>query len=247
MINENTFREKIWGLPASELLGVGRATKKVLDNYYIKTIGQLANANPDFLRQKLGKNGVTLWDYANGRDFSKVSNKDFIPPAKSVGHGITTVCDLNTAQQVWRVMLELTQDIGHKLKAYHQYAQGVAIHIKDNNLMVKQWQTKLPLATNSPLVIAGNAFELFCDKYTWDKPVRSVTVQAIDLISDDIPRQANLFTDTECIDRLERLDNCIEMIRARFGKGSIKNGVLCQELFMPPEKAEIMMPTGMVN
>lgn len=29
VIEKDTFREKIWGLPASELLGVGRATKKV--------------------------------------------------------------------------------------------------------------------------------------------------------------------------------------------------------------------------
>ena len=39
VIEKDTFRDKIWGLPASDLLGVGRATQRVLDSYCIRTIG----------------------------------------------------------------------------------------------------------------------------------------------------------------------------------------------------------------
>lgn len=49
------------------------------------------------------------------------------------------------------------------------------------------------------------------------------------------------------IEKLEKLDLCIETIRQRFGKDSIKNAVLCQNLRLPPEKAEITMPTGMLS
>lgn len=48
-------------------------------------------------------------------------------------------------------------------------------------------------------------------------------------------------------DKLERMEKCVEEIRRRFGKDSIRNGVLCQNLRLPPEKAEITMPTGMVG
>lgn len=41
VIEKDTFRDKIWGLPASDLLGVGRATQRVLDSYCIRTIGDL--------------------------------------------------------------------------------------------------------------------------------------------------------------------------------------------------------------
>lgn len=54
------------GTPASDLLGVGRATRKVLDRYAIRTIGDLANTDPDLLKRWLGKNGVALWQFANG-------------------------------------------------------------------------------------------------------------------------------------------------------------------------------------
>lgn len=113
VIPKDSFQEKIWGLPAADLLGVGRATQRVLDSYCIRTIGDLAKTNPDFLNRRLGKNGIALWQYANGNDRSRVMNADFISPVKSVGHGITTIEDLENDEQVWPVFLELTQDIGH--------------------------------------------------------------------------------------------------------------------------------------
>ena len=58
---------------------------------------------------------------------------------KSVGHGITTVKDLEKPEQVWAVFLELTQDIGHKLRVHELSAEGVAIHIRDNTLSTRQW------------------------------------------------------------------------------------------------------------
>ena len=247
VIPKDTFKEKIWGLPAADLLGVGRATQRVLDSYCIRTIGDLANNDPEFLRRRLGKNGVVLWNYANGNDLSLVAKKDFVSPIKSVGHGITTVADLEKPEQVWPVFLELTQDIGHKLRVHGLSAEGVAIHIRDNTLNTRQWQTKIALPTQSPMIIAKTAFQLFEKRYGWNNPIRSVTVQAINLVPQDTPRQIDMFMDAAKQDKLERMEKCVEEIRRRFGKDSIRNGVLCQNLRLPPEKAEITMPTGMTS
>lgn len=247
VIPKDSFKEKIWGLPAADLLGVGRATQRVLDSYCIHTIGDLAKADPEFLRRRLGKNGVALWNFANGNDLSLVTKTDFVSPVKSVGHGITTVADLEKPEQVWPVFLELTQDIGHKLRVHGLCAEGVAIHIRDNTLDTRQWQTKIALPTQSPMIIAKTAFLLFEKRYGWNNPIRSVTVQAINLVPQDTPRQISIFMDAEKQDKLERVEKCVEEIRRRFGKDSIRNGVLCQNLRLPPEKAEITMPTGMVG
>ena len=201
----------------------------------------------EFLRRRLGKNGVVLWNYANGNDLSLVAKKDFVSPIKSVGHGITTVADLEKPEQVWPVFLELTQDIGHKLRVHGLSAEGVAIHIRDNTLNTRQWQTKIALPTQSPMIIAKTAFQLFEKRYGWNNPIRSVTVQAINLVPQDTPRQIDMFMDAAKQDKLERMEKCVEEIRRRFGKDSIRNGVLCQNLRLPPKKAEITMPTGMVG
>ena len=247
VIEKDTFREKIWGLPASELLGVGRATKKVLDRYAIKTIGDLAKTDSKLLKCWLGENGVALWNFANGLDCSTVAKTDFVSPVKSIGHGITTVTDLENDEQVWPVILELTQDIGHKLRVHGLSAEGVALHIRDNTLYSKQWQTKMDMPTQSPMIIAKAAYYLFERNYAWRNQIRSVTVQAINLVPQDTPRQIGLFMDTEKMDKMERLDRGIEEIRQRFGKNSIRNGILFQNIKMPSEKAEITMPTGMVG
>lgn len=247
VIPMDTFRDKIWGLPAADLLGVGRATQKVLNNYCIHTIGELAQTDPELLRRRLGKNGVALWRYANGYDASPVMRSDFVSPVKSVGHGITTVADLENNEQVWAVILDLTQEIVHKLRVHQKRAEGVAIHIRDNTLFTKQWQTKIDFATQSPMLIAKTAYGLFERRYTWNHPVRSITVQAINLIPQDSPCQIDFFTDTQKIEKLEKLECCIEGIRRRYGKDSIRNAVLCQNIKMPLTRAEIIMPTGMIG
>lgn len=159
VIERDSFRETVWPLPVADLLGVGRATQQTPEKMFIHTIGDLATADPERLRQKLGNHGISLWRFANGQDHSAVHNKDFQSLVKSIGHGTTTIADLTNEQQVWLVMLELTQEIGHKLRTHQKMATGVAIHVRDSDLYSKQWQTQFVSATQSPLLIAQAAYE----------------------------------------------------------------------------------------
>ena len=211
VIENESFKDIVWPLPAEDLLGVGRATKIKLNDYGIKTIGDLANFDVNILQYRLGKNGVSLWKFANGNDTSPVAKIGYKEPVKSVGHGITTVADLECDNHVWLVMLELAQDIGHRLKTYGLCAESIAIHIRDNELFSCQWQAPIDLPTQSPMIIAKNAFNLFKRRYRWQRPIRSVTIQAINLVSQDSPRQITLLMDAEKQERMERLDDCTSM------------------------------------
>jgi len=236
VIPKDGFEDVIFSLPASELLGVGRATEKVLNTYCIRTIGQLANASRQFLKARLGKCGELLHDYANGRDQSPVMTMSYEPPIKSVGHGITTKQDLETEAEVWNIMLALVQDIGHKLRVYEKAAGGVAIHIRDNELHSRQWQCQLPVRTYSAAVIAKAAFELFMRSYVWEKDIRSVTVRAINLTSSHTPEQLTFEADAEAVERREKLEDVVEDIRGRFGKYAIMPATLCQNIKMPSDR-----------
>ena len=247
-IEADSFQEKIWCLPASDLLGVGRATEKVLSGYGIHTIGELAATSDDFLKCRLGKNGLAIKKYANGLDDSPVMRSDYVSPVKSIGHGITTMQDLENNAEVWCVMLELVQEIGTKLRAHKKKAGGIAISIRNNELYTKEWQCRIGIPTQSPTYLAKTAFALFAKNYQWEHPIRSVTVRAINLFEEDCPIQYDLFTDVKSLDRQERLDAAIEQIRFRFGKDAIKNGVLFQKSKMPTErKVDLVMPTGMIG
>lgn len=242
-IRKAEFKEKIWPLPASDLLFVGRATTAKLEQYGITTIGGIANADPQFLKRLLGVNGLGLWRSASGLDDSPVMHKDFVSPIKSVGHGITCTADLENEDEVWKVMLELSQDIGHRLRIHKLKASGVQISIRSNDLGFRQYQAPLTLSTQSPSVIAHKAIQIFRDNYRWIMPVRALTVRAIKLRPKNEPEQIDLFTDMRQLERLDRLDDCIEDIRRRFGKRAVFQACLLGDLKMPfDNRDKVVMP-----
>ncbi len=246
-ISEANFREKIWPLPASDLLFVGRATDAKISKYGIHTIGDLATTDPDFLRRLLGVNGVQLWRYASGTDDSLVMHKDFVSPLKSVGHGITCTADLLDDEEVWKAMLELSQDIGHRLRLHKLKATGVQISIRSNDLGFRQFQAPITLATQSPTVIAKKAHSIFRANYRWSMPVRAVTVRAINLIPQSTPDQIDLFTDMRQVERRDRLDDCVEEIRRRFGKRAVYQACLMEDLKMPIDNRHMVQMPGVMG
>ncbi|SHI13627.1 DNA polymerase-4 [Sporobacter termitidis DSM 10068] len=233
VISEENYKEKVWPLPASELIYVGPATTRKLATYGIHTIGQLAAAPPEFLKQRLGVNGVAIWRYAAGLDTSRVMHQDYDVPIKSIGHGITCVQDLLNSEEVWRVMLMLSQDIGHKLRANDFNAGGVQITVKDNALGWRQYQAPLEVPTQLPLEIARRARALFDKQYDWRLPVRAVTVRAIKLSPKSQPVQMLLYDDPVRREKRERLEDAVEDIRSRFGKSAIYSACLMGNLKMP--------------
>ena len=246
-IPKDSFQEKVWPLPASDLLFVGRATAAKFDKYGIHTIGDIAATDPEFLRRLLGVNGLQLWKYAAGKDDTPVMHKDFVSPIKSVGHGITCTADLENEDEVWKVMLELSQDIGHRLRIHKLKASGVQISVRSNDLGFRQYQAPLSLSTQSPSAIAHKAIQIFHDNYHWTTPVRAVTVRAINLRPKDDPEQINLFTDMRRVEKAEKLDDCIEEIRRRFGKRAVFQACLLGDLKMPIDNRHLVQMPGVMG
>ena len=246
-IPKDSFQEKVWPLPASDLLFVGRATAAKFNKYGIHTIGDIAATDPEFLRRLLGVNGVQLWKYAAGKDDTPVMHKDFVSPIKSVGHGITCTADLENEDEVWKVMLELSQDIGHRLRIHKLKASGIQISVRSNDLGFRQYQAPLSLSTQSPSAIAHKAIQIFHDNYRWTMPVRAVTVRAINLRPKDDPEQINLFTDMRRVEKVEKLDDCIEEIRRRFGKRAVFQACLLGDLKMPIDNRHLVQMPGVMG
>ncbi len=226
VIPENCFREKVWGLPASDMLGVGPAVGKKLSSFGIFTIGDIAIRSESFFRTRFGKCGTDIWLCANGLEHSPVVPRNMEMPDKSVGHGITALRDMTSPEQVWRVMLWLTQEIGHRLYCWERRAKGVQITVKDKDFGVKQWQCPLNYPTASPYQIASQAFALFERSYGWEKPIRAVTVRAIGLTDFNIPLQLDFFSGASFIEKTEAIDETVEELRRRFGDDIIKNASL---------------------
>lgn len=243
-ITEENFKEKVWPLPASDLLYVGRATDTKLAKYGIHTIGQLAATDPELLRSWFGVNGLKLWQYANGADTSRVMHKDFVSPVKSIGHGITCTADLENEEEVQKVMLELSQDVGHRLRVHGLAATGVAVYVRGNDLFGLQFQCKLPFKTQLPCEIGKAGYELFRKRYHWNTDVRAVCIRAIDLVPQNDDEQLSMFVDTAKRDRRARLEDTVESLRGRFGKHAITYAMLLGDLKIPGDGRELVRMPG---
>lgn len=245
-ITKENFRDKVWPLDVSELLYVGRATSRKLAAYGIRTIGELAATDPRLLRSWFGINGVKLWTYASGLDSSRVMQKDFVSPIKSVGHGITCTADLENEEEVYKVMLELSQDVGHRLRIHDLAATGVQVTVRANDLDFHQYQCRLPYKTQIPGEIAHAGFALFRERYTWRNKVRAVTIRGINLVEQKEPEQLSLFHDRKKHDKLELLQDAIEEIRSRYGKNAVYNAILMGDKKMPHDGRDLVRMPGLM-
>ncbi len=243
VISRENFKEKIWDLPVSDLLYCGRQTSRALGDFAIRTIGALANAPLDFITKKFGKNGHSLWLFANGLDDSRVAHKDHYVPPKSVGHGVTCVENLVNDDEAGKVILSLSLDIGYKLRKEGLYAGGVSLGVKDENFTHYSYQTRLENSTQDEGVISKEAIRLLKENYPWVFKIRALTVTAIAIETTDSPIQQDMFFDYEKEDKRKRLGAVINDIKDTYGKGAILPVAVLDEKKMPAGKqADTVLP-----
>lgn len=95
---------------------VGNATQRKLGSYGIRTIGQLAETNPEVLKGWFGVMGYTLSAFARGLDQTPVAKQDAHSAIKSVGNSATTPRDLTTDEDVWLMLVLLSESVAMRIR-----------------------------------------------------------------------------------------------------------------------------------
>lgn len=239
VITRENFKTVVWPLPVSDLFGVGRRTNEKLKQQFIYTIGDLANTKKDRLKNLFGKNGVYLYEAANGLEDDEVQKYDELDEVKSISHGITTVKDLENDDEVWAVMLELAQEIGFKLRAKELRANGVYVSIRDDKLFWEQYQKRLKSSEQSAINIAKCAFKLFKERYNWERNIRNVTIGVTNLSQEDRPEQLSIFDCMENKGKIEKAEKVMEELNMRFGEEIVKSATLLKNDNLPNSRRKM--------
>ncbi len=226
VITRDNFRDTVWPLPVSDLLYVGRATSAKLERAMIRTIGDLAKTNQEYLHHTLGKWGIVLHRFANGVDNSPVAANGDEGLIKSVGNSITAPRDLETIEDIRAVVFMLADSVAARLRSHKLKCAGVQISLRDNTLMSCERQAQLTIPTYLASEIADKAMEIFKTKYQFRTPLRSIGVRGITLVPEKTVIQLSLFDDHTKRDKLERIEHTMDDIRRRFGHHIIKQGIL---------------------
>lgn len=220
-ISKENFKNIVWPLVTNEIIGVGKSTFKILEEMNLKTIGELANCDISLLEQKLGKHGRILWKRVNGIDDEIVDANMYIASPKSIGNGKTFRNDLTKINDIRSAFQNLTYEISNKLKKHRLEAKNIQIVIRDNQFNDKQLQCELPTITSSSLIITNTAMDLF-KKYKWNKPIRALTIRAINLIKEGTNDQISLFEEKDEYEKIKKIDKVMFEINNKFGPNSVK-------------------------
>lgn len=222
LITRENFKEILWPLPARELFGVGKATAEKLSKCGIKTIGDIANADKNYLTSLLGKQGAIMHEHANGIDDSPVSLYTDREPIKSVGNGITFKRDLTTQRDIAVAVKALSDTVAGRLRKYGLKAYGIKVDIKDPYFKVISRQKQLFAPTWLAEEIAHHSMEIIDSSWKSGAPIRMLTITGINLTDDLSQEQLSLFdSDPFEKEKTEKMELTMDEVRKKYGTDAI--------------------------
>ena len=227
VIDRGNWQAIVWPLPVGDLLGVGRSTQKLLRQYGVETIGQLAAFPRQTLETLLGKHGTQLHDYANGLENSPVRPQHEAEPVKSVGNGTTFPQNLTRWEEVRSGLAVLSDSVAGRLRRQGLYCGGVALTIRNAQLRQFSRQVRLDAPTHLQKDIYQTALALARQSWHAPDPIRALTVTALYLTdSADSFQQLDLLDGAAAQreEKQERLEQAMDTIRGKYGKGAISFG-----------------------
>lgn len=221
---------KMWPLPVSELYMAGRSSVAVLQKLEIRTIGELAQADPDLLELHLKSHGRTLWNFANGKEGAKVIREHV--ENKGIGNSTTLPQDVTSEDAARKVLLMLAGTVGGRLRKEKVKAKMVSVEIKYHTFQTVSHQKQLVKAGNGDQVIYEAACELFRELWNGE-PIRLLGIRTSKLIDEKEPEQMSIFDFQDTLkkqtpkqEKQEKLDQAMDAIRKKYGKDVITRGSL---------------------
>ena len=225
VITRENYREVVWQAPVRDLLYVGPATVRKLHSSGIDTIGQLACASDELLRNRLGKMGFVLRGFARGQDATEVKPydrdaADVMREIKSYGNGLTAPRDICDPQSAKAYVWMLAESVAQRMREGRARARTVSVGARAaDDLCTRSRQCKLPVATDVTLEVARAAWGLLRELEPLDAshPLRGIHVRASDLEPADADLQASLFDPLPRRTEMRELDASVDDLRRRYG------------------------------
>ncbi len=216
---DNEIESKMYPLLINDLFGVGKATADKLVELNIKTIGDLAKADANFLKKYFKDQTYYLINQAKGIDDSEVDSSEWIP--KGISNEITLIKDTNNYDELCKFLYSLSIQLGARIREQNKYANTIAVILKDTNFKRKTHQKKLKNPTN----VTNEIYKISClilKEMLTDNKVRLIGIR-LDNLTDNIIYQTSLFEQQEERKNNEKIDKVVDQLRKKYGNDIIKD------------------------
>ena len=210
--------------PVSSLWGAGPKTQARLHQLGLRTIGDVAEADPLFLSAKLGSAGVHFHALAHAEDPRPVIGRR---TSKSIGSEHTLDKDVRGKAEIKYHLRRSADTIGRRLRKKGYVAFGVGVKLKTADFQILTREHRL----QEPTDVAESLYSVGVDLLNHVNhrgPFRLVGMVAYDLVGIDDLVQLDLFSTSA---RRRRLEVAIDELVARFGTNVVHRG---DDLTKPP-------------
>jgi len=225
MFTKDDYKQKVWPLPASDLLFVGGKTRRRLYQMGIFSIGDLAQADPVRISRELGKKGYAIWQFANGNDL------DFHPEIddmNSISHTITMPHDLSDNVDASAVLYVLATAISARLVKHGMKATCVCVATKDNKFNKMTRQRTLPYPTNDVNTIFNTAYTLFEKNYPWSNRLRALSIRVDGLVGTSLEQLSLLDISRPPV--IINIDGRVRSLVSRYGTLNVEKTSMSREM-----------------
>ncbi|MFO7638192.1 MAG: DNA polymerase IV [bacterium] len=179
--------------PVGELCGIGRRTEEELGRLGIKTCAELGRCPERRLVARFGVNGAKLARMGRGEDESPVLPCWHEPDTKSMGHALTLERDTRDPAVVRRQLLQLSEQVGRRLRRDGYAGRTVALVIRYADFSSRVRQRSLRERVDEGWRIYAVGMKLFEELYEPGRFIRLLGISVSGLARN--LRQAGLFDD----------------------------------------------------
>lgn len=218
-IGPEELESKVWPLPVRRMMGVGGKTAQLLEGMGVRTIGQLAKMNMGLLEHILGKQGIMMYEVANGVDNRMVEP---VRESKSVGRETTFPKDISERYVLETILFTLADDVCHTLRATNLKGRTVSIKIRYPDFQSITRAQTLDGYTSSFEPVFEAVKQLMEHNYKDGTPVRLIGVTVSGLKKDDeIIEQQDLFFDGGAQKKQAALNSVMDKINEKYGGDTV--------------------------
>lgn len=213
-------------LPVRSMSGIGPSGEAKLVRMGIKTLGQLAAADPSMLEQELGSPGAVLRERAAGTERSRVGERAAEEDPKSISNERTFATDLTREDEILPLLDALCAMVARRLRRKGLAGSTLTVKVKNTALSSRSAQSKLSEPTDDEGAMSPVARELVRQLWSEGDPVRLLGVGVSNFMEQG-PRQLDLFEDPEVERRksaMRKLHVATDALKERFGDEAVAFG-----------------------
>ncbi|MGK0359771.1 MAG: DNA polymerase-4 [Bradymonadia bacterium] len=175
-------------MPVSKLWGAGPKTVERLHAVGLRTISDIADADPGWLSTALGRSGPHFRRLALAQDEREVITHRSV---KSIGYERTLLTDVRGAEAIDLLLVSAADAVAERLAAKDKLAGGVRVKLKSAAFQISTRQVMLDRPTHQAPIILAAARRLL-PQFDLSEAVRLVGVTGFDLHTIDEIRQLEL-------------------------------------------------------